>query len=197
MFRSELTRGRTEHPRGRDKNIDLRHLAIPSFIQPSRKHGAAASITDARTPIHLAGHPQKSALVAEITGEHLRELRTPAFVIDRHVSLKNCARMHANRRIRRSVQGSPQDSQGNRSIRVLSMRLLHVPYLFHIRSLDCGRDKAPTCFLCCYYCYCTHAVVLSMLMKAWEVVKSGLVSDGVIKDVSEDKRPSERDAEIT
>jgi len=34
-------------------------------------------------------------------------------------------------------------------------------------------------------------------MEAWEVVKSGLVSGGVVKDVSEDKRPSERDAEIT
>ena len=26
-------------------------------------------------------------------------------------------------------------------------------------------------------------------MEAWEVVKSGLVSDGVVKDVSEDKDP--------
>jgi D-serine deaminase-like pyridoxal phosphate-dependent protein len=33
-------------------------------------------------------------------------------------------------------------------------------------------------------------------MEAWEVVKSGLVSDGVVKDVSEDG-PSGRDAEIT
>jgi len=42
----------------------------------------------------------------------------------------------------------------------------------------------------------THAVVVSTLMEAWEVVKSGLVSDGVVKDVSEDG-PSGRDAEIT
>jgi hypothetical protein len=49
-----------------------------------------------RTPIHLASHPQKAALVSEFAGKPLRELRTPALVIDRHIFAENCARMHAN-----------------------------------------------------------------------------------------------------
>jgi hypothetical protein len=48
------------------------------------------------TPLHLTSRPQKSALIAEFAGKHLQELRTPALVIDRHVFLKNCAKMHAN-----------------------------------------------------------------------------------------------------
>ena len=48
------------------------------------------------TFIHFTGHPQKSALVAGFAEKHLRQLRTPAFVVDRHVFSKNCARMHAN-----------------------------------------------------------------------------------------------------
>ena len=34
----------------------------------------------------------------------------------------------------------------------------------------------------------THAVVVSTVMEAWGVVKSGLVSEGVVKDVREDRR---------
>ena len=30
----------------------------------------------------------------------------------------------------------------------------------------------------------THAIVVSTLMEAWEVVKAGLVEDGTVKDVS-------------
>lgn len=90
-------RGRTEHHHGGSD----KHLSIPSFIQPSRiieKMPSPAPLppSQTRTPIHLAGHPQKSALVAEFAGKHLQELRTPALVIDRHVFSKNCAKMHAN-----------------------------------------------------------------------------------------------------
>ena len=48
------------------------------------------------TPFHLVGRSQKPALVAEFAGKHLRELRTPALVIDRSVFAKNCAKMHTN-----------------------------------------------------------------------------------------------------
>jgi D-serine ammonia-lyase len=48
------------------------------------------------TPFHLAGHPEKSALLAGFVGKHLGELRTPALVIDRAVFANNCAKMHAN-----------------------------------------------------------------------------------------------------
>jgi D-serine ammonia-lyase len=33
----------------------------------------------------------------------------------------------------------------------------------------------------------THAVVVSTLMEAWEVVNSELVTDGTVKDVREDR----------
>lgn len=39
---------------------------------------------------------QKDALVNEFSGRSLEELRTPAFVIDRAVFAKNCAKMHHN-----------------------------------------------------------------------------------------------------
>jgi len=49
-----------------------------------------------KTPVHLVNRSQKSALVAEFAGKHLRELRTPALVINRAVFAKNCDKMHAN-----------------------------------------------------------------------------------------------------
>ncbi|KAI0257106.1 putative serine dehydratase domain-containing protein [Lactifluus subvellereus] len=56
----------------------------------------ATAPSQSRTPFHLAGHPERSALAAEFIGKHLWELRTPALVIDRAVFAKNCAKMHAN-----------------------------------------------------------------------------------------------------
>ena len=159
MFRSELTRGRTgtSSCEGHE-NVDLRHLAIPSFIQPYLGNMAPPPplhSSQTRTPIHLSGHPQKSALVAEFAGKHLRELRTPALVIDRHVFSKNCARMHANAAgygaAFRAHLKTHKVMNRSGAVSVLSMRLLHVPYSFHSLSLDRRRDKAPTCFLCCYY----------------------------------------------
>jgi hypothetical protein len=54
------------------------------------------SPSQTRTPVHLVGRSQKSALVAEFAGKHLSELRTPALVIDRALFAKNCDKMHAN-----------------------------------------------------------------------------------------------------
>lgn len=54
------------------------------------------SPSQTRTPVHLVGHSQKSALVAEFAGKYLSELRTPALVIDRALFAKNCDEMHAN-----------------------------------------------------------------------------------------------------
>lgn len=54
------------------------------------------SPSQTKTPVHLAGRPHKSALVAEFAGKHVCELRTPALVIDRALFAKNCDKMHAN-----------------------------------------------------------------------------------------------------
>lgn len=48
------------------------------------------------TPHELLNLPKKDELVKEFVGKPLESLRTPAFVIDRAVFAKNCARMHEN-----------------------------------------------------------------------------------------------------
>lgn len=45
-------------------------------------------------PLHLMSGPSKEALLKEFRGKPLEELRTPAFVVDRALFAKNCARMH-------------------------------------------------------------------------------------------------------
>ena len=105
-----------------------------------------------RTSIHLAGHPQKSALVAEFAGNHLRELRTPALVIDRHVFSKNCARMHDNAAGYGAAFRAHLKTHKVTNRSGDSMSTIQCPvFIYFIRSLDCGRYKAPTCFLCCYH----------------------------------------------
>ena len=50
------------------------------------------------TPHQLLLRPQKDALVKQYAGKSLQTLRTPAFVIDRAIFARNCARMHENAR---------------------------------------------------------------------------------------------------
>jgi D-serine deaminase-like pyridoxal phosphate-dependent protein len=40
-----------------------------------------------------SGTPSKETLVSQFKGRELNTLRTPAFVIDRHIFASNCARM--------------------------------------------------------------------------------------------------------
>ena len=51
---------------------------------------------DTVTPYQLHDLPRKDILVKEFVGKPLEALRTPAFVIDRAIFAKNCARMHEN-----------------------------------------------------------------------------------------------------
>ncbi|KAI9509076.1 putative serine dehydratase domain-containing protein [Russula earlei] len=109
-----------------------------------------------RTPFNLAGRPQKSDLVAEFAGKHLNELRTPAFVIDRHVFSSNCAKMHAN------AAGYGAEFRAHlKTHKTVEGTMLQLVSAFAT----------------------THAVVVSTVMEAWEVVKSGLVSEGVVNDI--------------
>lgn len=52
--------------------------------------------TQTTTPHNFLELSSKDALAKEFVGKPLEALRTPAFVIDRAVFAKNCARMHAN-----------------------------------------------------------------------------------------------------
>jgi D-serine ammonia-lyase len=46
------------------------------------------------TPYYAINLPDKQTLVGSFAGKTLDDLRTPAFVIDRNVFAKNCAKMH-------------------------------------------------------------------------------------------------------
>lgn len=109
-----------------------------------------------RTPHHLVGLPQKSALAATFRGQPLHALRTPAVVIDRAIFAKNCASMHDNAKqwgaaFRAHVK-THKTAEGTRL------------------QLNSTSDK-------------THAIVVSTLMEACEVVKAGLVADGTVTDI--------------
>ncbi|KAF7289881.1 Calcium ATPase transmembrane domain M-containing protein [Mycena indigotica] len=108
------------------------------------------------TPYALGTLPSKDALVKQYVGEPLEKLRTPAFVIDRAVFRKNCTRMLANAKI----WGASLRTHLKTHKTVEGARL----------QLDEGELK-------------THAVVVSTLMEAWQVVQGGLVKDGTVNDI--------------
>ncbi|KAI0275097.1 hypothetical protein BC834DRAFT_851006 [Gloeopeniophorella convolvens] len=114
------------------------------------------SAPQTKTPVHLASLPQKSALVAEFTGKSLDELRTPAFVIDRAIFAKNCARMHAN------AAGYGAEFRA------------------HLKT---HKTAEGTKLQLVSASATTHAVVVSTMMEAWQVVGAGLVTDGTVKDI--------------
>ncbi|KAH9065716.1 putative serine dehydratase domain-containing protein [Lactarius vividus] len=109
-----------------------------------------------RTPFRLVNRSQRSALVAEFAGKRLRELRTPALVIDRAIFAKNCDKMHAN------ATGYGAEFRAH----------LKTHKTAEGTRLQLVSNSATT-----------HAVVVSTVMEAWEVVNSGLVAEGVVKDI--------------
>ncbi|KAI0032750.1 putative serine dehydratase domain-containing protein [Vararia minispora EC-137] len=114
------------------------------------------SISQTFTPHQLLSLPQKDVLVKEFVGKSLNELRTPAFVLDRAIFASNCARMHAKAR------------QWGASFR--AHLKTHKTAEGTRLQLISDADK-------------TGAVVVSTLMEAWQVVNSGLVSEGTINDI--------------
>ncbi|KAH9003990.1 putative serine dehydratase domain-containing protein [Lactarius hatsudake] len=116
----------------------------------------SAPPSQTRTPFHLVNRSQKSALVAEFTGRRLRELRTPALVIDRAIFAKNCDKMHAN------ATGYGAEFRAH----------LKTHKTAEGTRLQLVSNSATS-----------HAVVVSTVMEAWEVVNSGLVAEGIVKDI--------------
>ncbi|KAI0068228.1 hypothetical protein BV25DRAFT_1818616 [Artomyces pyxidatus] len=117
---------------------------------------AVTATIQTRTPHGLLQRPSKDALVAEYVGKSLKELRTPAFVIDRAIFTNNCARMHEN-------------AKG-----------WGVGFRAHLKT---HKTTEGTKLQLISSCPETHAVVVSTLMEAWEVVNAGLVADGTVKDI--------------
>ncbi|KDQ16807.1 hypothetical protein BOTBODRAFT_30700 [Botryobasidium botryosum FD-172 SS1] len=112
--------------------------------------------TQTRTPLSFANLPNKQDLCNAFVGKHLSELRTPAFVVDRAIVVRNCAAMLESAqkwgaKFRAHVK-THKTSEGARM------------------QLVSGDREA-------------HAVVVSTLMEAWQLVDAGLVSDGTIKDL--------------
>ncbi|KAK7058991.1 hypothetical protein VNI00_001615 [Paramarasmius palmivorus] len=108
------------------------------------------------TPCDAINLPDKQTLVASFAGKTLDDLRTPAFVIDRNVFAKNCAKMHEKAiswgAAFRAHLKTHKTAEGTR---------------LQLHS-EAGK---------------TDAVVVSTLMEAWQVVKAGLFRDGVVKDL--------------
>ncbi|KAJ7660064.1 putative serine dehydratase domain-containing protein [Mycena rosella] len=115
-----------------------------------------STLTQTKTPYALASLPQKDALVSEFLGKSLDSLRTPAMVIDRSLFQTNCLKMLQNA----TEWGASLRSHLKTHKTVEGTRL----------QLAEGEYK-------------THAVVVSTLMEAWEVVQGGLVKDGTVKDI--------------
>ncbi|KAJ3883378.1 putative serine dehydratase domain-containing protein [Lentinula edodes] len=108
------------------------------------------------TPLDFATLPSKSKLVGHFVGKGLDELRTPAMIINRKVFAENCAAMHSKAR----EWGTAFRGHLKTHKTVEGTRL----------QMISTADR-------------TNAVVVSTLMEAWEVARSGLFKDGTVKDL--------------
>ncbi|KAF5313039.1 hypothetical protein D9619_003555 [Psilocybe cf. subviscida] len=108
------------------------------------------------TPIHLQTNPSKDRLLDAFKGKSLDELRTPAFIIDRNVFAQNCANMHSKAR-----------EWGVTFRAHLKTHKTAEGATLQLRSTENQ----------------THAVVVSTMMEAWEVVRAGLVANGTVNDI--------------
>ncbi|KAG5647955.1 hypothetical protein DXG03_006989 [Asterophora parasitica] len=109
-----------------------------------------------QTPYQLLDRPKRANLVQEFHGKTLDTLRTPALVIDRALFAENCANMHS----RAKEWGASFRAHLKTHKTVEGTRL----------QLQSSADRS-------------HAVVVSTLLEAWEVVNAGLVSDSTVNDI--------------
>ncbi|KAF9568420.1 hypothetical protein CPC08DRAFT_813472 [Agrocybe pediades] len=109
-----------------------------------------------QTPIHLISRPDKQALIDAYVGKPLEGLRTPAMIIDRKLFAQNCASMH--KKAREWGASFRAHVKTHKSAEGTRLQLIS------------EEDQ-------------THAIIVSTLMEAWEVVRSGLVADSTVKDI--------------
>lgn len=92
------------------------------------------------TPRQFASFPDKKALAAEYVGKPLQALRTPAFVIDRAVFAKNCARMHE------SAKQWGADFRAHIKTHKVRRTVLFSSRMSNDSDADIGRDEAAISF---------------------------------------------------
>ncbi|KAJ3511409.1 hypothetical protein NLJ89_g4113 [Agrocybe chaxingu] len=109
-----------------------------------------------KTPVYLLERHNKDALLSAFSGKPLNALRTPALVVDRKLFAQNCANMH-----RKAKEWGAQFRAHLKTHKTAEGATL---------QLVSDEDR-------------THAVIVSTLMEAWEVVRAGLVANATVKDI--------------
>ncbi|KAG9032397.1 hypothetical protein FRB95_001518 [Tulasnella sp. JGI-2019a] len=113
---------------------------------------------------YLSNLPSKQALLDAFLQRPISELRTPAFVIDRAIVRRNCVEM---------LQGAKDSGMAFRA-HVKTHKTTEGIRLELSPTSDIGDQATP---LKC------HAIIVSTLIEAWEVLRSGLVEDGTVNDI--------------
>ncbi|KZT65587.1 hypothetical protein DAEQUDRAFT_731285 [Daedalea quercina L-15889] len=113
-------------------------------------------IMQTATPFDFIAGPDKEKLVAAFKGKSLNALRTPALIVDRAVFRKNCELMHEN-----ALQWGDIFRAHVKSHKTAEGTRM---------QLVTGKHK-------------TDAIVVSTVMEAYGIVRSGLVADGTVKDI--------------
>jgi D-serine deaminase-like pyridoxal phosphate-dependent protein len=108
------------------------------------------------TPLDLMRLPDKAELVKAFVGKPLSSLRTPAIVLDRTRFARNCEAMSAS------------------CVRQGITFRAHVKTHKAIEGVRMQLTAGQGC----------SAVVCSTLMECWQIVREGLVQEGLVKDVS-------------
>ncbi|KAJ8487514.1 hypothetical protein ONZ45_g14313 [Pleurotus djamor] len=108
------------------------------------------------TPSEIIATTQKDALLERFRGASIDAVRTPALVIDRSVFARNCSKMH-----RRAQEWGAAFRAHLKTHKTAEGTRL---------QLQTDVDN-------------TKAVVVSTVMEAWEVVRAGLVKEGIINDI--------------
>ncbi|KAG9049060.1 hypothetical protein FS837_011333 [Tulasnella sp. UAMH 9824] len=107
------------------------------------------------TTVALTTLPSKAALINAFVGKKVSSLRTPAFVVNKAIVTKNCAEMQEN-----------ASRWGARFRAHIKTHKTAEGVRHQMAASDSDR-----------------AIVVSTLMEAWQVIKTGLVKDGTVKDI--------------
>lgn len=117
---------------------------------------AAPLPTQTETPIDLLRLPNKAELVKAFVGKPLAALRTPAIVLDRSRFMRNCEAMSES------------------CVRQGFTFRAHVKTHKAVEGVRMQLTAGAGC----------SAVVCSTMMECWQIVREGLVREGLVKDVS-------------
>lgn len=126
------------------------------------------------SPRNLFGSPDRKALSDAFVGKPIASLRTPALVVDRATFAANCARMHRN------VTSWGADFRAH--IKSHKVRLCVSSVQLELIALS--KTVEGTKHQLVSEGGQTHSIIVSTPVEAWKIVDGGLVSNGVVKDVS-------------